>query len=172
MAATVEICEQNGKSAGPPGPALTHNIANTNMGAIDAANMDPVAHPIVPGGNSCDKWQLVHVTNMGTSTRIGNLQVWRSGSLGANALHFTNARTSGYVGAATYTTPTTSTSTVANQIMPTSNPGSANLGVGGSLSGGITAPGYSDFLVHQIQTTAAAIAGSSMTMNYQYDENT
>jgi len=167
MAATVEIDEQNGKSGTP---ALTHNIANTNMGSFDAANIDPASYPIVPGGNSCDKWQLVHVTDMGTSSRISNLKVWRSGSLGASALHMTNARTSDYGGTQTYTTPTTDPSTVAVQIMPTGTPGSTNLGIGGSLSGALTTSGYSDFLVHQIQTTITAIAGSSTTMNYQYDE--
>src|SRR3989344_6762295 len=167
MAATVEIDEQNGDSKSP---ALTHNVGSTNMGSFDAANLDPATYPIVPGGNSCDKWQLIHVVNMGTSTRISNLKVWRSGSLGANALHMTNARTTGYVGAPVYTTPTAATSSIANQIMPTSTPDSANLGIGGSLSGALTSSGYSDFLVHQIQTTTAAIAGSTTTMNYQYDE--
>lgn len=167
MAATVEIDEQNGKS---DSPALTHNIANTNMGTTDAANMDPVAYPIVPGGNSCDKWQLIHVIDMGTSTRISNLKVWRSGSLGANALHMTNARTSNYGGTQTYTTPSLTPSIVANQIMPTGTPESANLGIRGSLAGLLTTSGYSDFLVHQIQTTPQATAGNTTTMNYQYDE--
>lgn len=167
MAATVEIDEQNGKSGTP---TLTHNIANTNMGSFDTANIDPVSYPIVPGGNSCAKWQLIHVTDMGASSRISNLKVWRSGSLGANAIHLTNARDTNYGGAQTYTTPITDPSTVASQIMPTGTPSSANLGIGGALSGALTSPGYSDFLVHQIQTTPAAIAGSSTTMNYSYDE--
>lgn len=169
MAATVEIDEQNGKSDSPT-LAVTHNIANTNMGSTDAANMDPAAYPIVPGGNSYDKWQLIHVIDMGASSKISNLKVWRSGSLGANALHMTNARTSNYGGTQTYTTPSLAPSTVANQIMPTGTPSSANLGIGGNLAGALTASGYSDFLVHQIQTTPQATAGSTTTMNYQYDE--
>lgn len=169
MAATVEIDEQNGKPDSPT-LAVTHNISNTNMGSHDAANINPVTYPIVPGGNSCDKWQLFHVTNMGSSSRISNLKVWRSGSLGAHALHMTNARTTDYGGAEDYTTPTPNTSSVANQTMPTGSPASANLGIGGSLTGVLTTSGYSDFLVHQIQTTPQAIAGSTTTMNYQYDE--
>lgn len=169
MAATVEICEQNGQP-GSPSLAVTHNIANTNMGAFDVANMDPTVYPIIPGGNSCDKWQLIHVTDMGSSTRISNLKVWRSGPLGAHALHMCNARTSNYGGAQIYIAPTPNTSTAANQIMPTGTPTSANLGIGGSLSGALSTTGYSDFLVHQIQTTPQAIAGSTTTMNYSYDE--
>lgn len=167
MAATVEVCEQNGQAKSP---SLTHNISNTNMGTRDAANLDPVAYPISPGSNSCEKWQLLHVTDMSTSARIANIQVWRTGPMGAHAIHLTNARTSNYGGTVSFTTPSTSTSTVANQIMPSSAPGSANLGISGSLTGALIAPGYSDFLVHQIQTATPAQAGSTTTLNYQFDE--
>jgi len=54
--------------------------------------------------------------------------------------------------------------------MPTSEPASANLGIGGALAGALTAAGESDYLVHQIQTDAGDVAGSTSTMNYQYDE--
>lgn len=167
MAATVEIDEQNGLAGSP---TLTHNIANSNMGSADSANLDPVKHPIVSGENTCEKWQLLHVTDMSTSSRINNLKIWRSGALGANAIHLTNASMTGYGGTATYTTPTTAISTVANQIMPSSTPATANLGIGGSLTGSLAASGYSDFFVQQIQTNPKALAGSTSTINYQYDE--
>jgi hypothetical protein len=167
MSATVEIDEQNGS---PSFPILTHNISNSNMGGADLADLDPVTYPIAAGESSYEKWQLIHVTDMGTSTKINNIQVWRTGSLGAGATHLTNARTSSYGGAAAFTTPTAAPSTVATGDMPTSSPGSANLGIGGSLGGSLTSPGYSDFLVHQIQTSKTALAGNITTMNYQYDE--
>lgn len=167
MAATVEIDEQNGSTGAP---TLSHNITNSNMGNTDAINLDPVAYPVTPGNNTYEKWQKLHVTAMGGSSKIDNLKVWRSGALGGAATHKTNARTSSYAGAETYVTPTASTSSVATQTMPTSAPGSANLGIGGSLSGSLTGTGSSDFLVHQIQTNAADTAGSTSTINYQYDE--
>lgn len=168
MAATVEVDEENGKTASP---ALTHNIGNSNMGSRDASNLNPIANPIAPGKNSFEKWQLIHCLDMGTSSKINNIRVWRTGSLGANAIHLTNAvSSSSYGGAASYRTPTDATSTVAIFSMPTSTPGSANLGIGGSLTGNLTTIGYSDFLVHQIQTTEAAQAGSTTIMNYSYDE--
>lgn len=165
MAATVEIDEANGA-----GETLTHNITNSNMGSTDAAAPDPVANPIVPGANSYEKWQKVHVTAMGGSSRIDNLKVWRTTALGANATHLTNARESSYGGAQSYATPTASASTPATQTMPTTEPTGANLGIGGSLTGGLTATGSSDYLVHQIQTTGSATAGATCTMHYQYDE--
>lgn len=90
--------------------------------------------------------------------------------MGGSATHKTNARTADYAGAATFATPTASASSVATQAMPTSEPASANLGIGGSLTGALTAAGASDYLVHQIQTHVDDTAGSSSTMNYQYDE--
>lgn len=165
MAATVEICESNGA-----GETITHNITDTDMGATDAANLDPVANPITPGNRSYIKYQRFHVTAMGGSSAIDNLKVWRTGSLGGSATHVTNARTSSYAGALTYATPVATAVTNVDQTMPTSEPGSANLGIGGSLTGQLTATGYSDYLGHQIVTNGADTAGSTSTMNYQYDE--
>lgn len=166
MAATVEIDERNGASTG----TLSHNITNTNMGNTDAINLDPVANPITPGNNTYEKYQQVHVTAMGGSSQIDTLKVWRTGALGGAAVHLTNCRTSAYAGAATYAQPVTSVSSVATQTMPTSTPGSANLGIAGSLAGTLTATGSSDYAVHQIQTNASDTAGSTSTLNFQYNE--
>lgn len=163
--ATVRVNEANGA-----GESLTTNITNTNMGSVDSASLDPVANPIVAGQNSYEKYQKIELVSLDGSSEINNLKVWRTGALGANATHLTNARTSAYGGAETYAQPVASASSKATQTMPTSEPGSANLGIGGSLSGALSAPGSSDYLVHQIQTTGSATAGSTSTMNYQYDE--
>lgn len=165
MAATVEIDEANGS-----GETLTHNIANSNMGSIDAAALTPADYPVTPGDNTFEKWQKLHVTAMGGSSKIDNLKVWRTGALGGSATHKTNARTSSYGGAETYAQPDDAVSSVATQAMPTSEPGTANLGIGGSLTGELTGTGSSDYLVHQIQTDGADTVGASTTMHYQYDE--
>ena len=164
-AATVEIDEANGA-----GETLTHNISNTNMGSTDAAALDPVANPVTPGNNTYEKYQKIHVTAMGGSSKIDNLKVWRTGALGGAATHLTNARTSSYGGALTYSTPNTTEDAASTQTMPTSTPGTANLGIGGSLSGSLTGTGSSDYLNHIIKTNGADTAGSTSTMNYQYDE--
>jgi hypothetical protein len=164
MPATVEICESNGASE-----TVTHNISNSNMGNNDSANLSPASYPITPGNRSYAKYQRLHVTNMGGSTSIQNIKVWRTGSLGGSATHVTNARTSGY-SAISYATPTASAITGVNQPMPTSTPSSANLGISGSLTGQLTSAGYSDYLVHQIVTDSGDTAGSTTTLNFQYDE--
>lgn len=165
MAATVQINEFNTVSE-----TKTASITNSNMGSTDAVNLTAASYPIVPGENSYEKWQKLEVTNMGGSSAIKNLKVWRTGALGGAATHVTNARTTSYGGAETFATPVATASSVADQTMPTSEPASANLGIGGSLTGELTATGASDYLVHQIQTNASDTAGSSTTMNYQYDE--
>ncbi len=167
MAATVEICESNGA-----GETITHSISNSNLASVDSAAPDPVANPLTPGNRSYVKYQRVHVTAMGGSSKIDNLQVWRTGSLGTGGTqtHVTNARTTSYAGALAYATPVTSAVTSVDQTMPTSAPGAANLGIGGALNGALTATGYSDYLGHQVTTDASATAGSTTTMNYQYDE--
>ena len=167
MAATVEIDEANGA-----GETLTHNITNTNMGSTDAVNLDPVANPVTPNTRTFIKYQKIHVTAMGGSSQIDNLQVWRTGALGTGGTHthVTNARTSSYAGALSYATPTQSAVSTVDQTMPSSDPAATNLGIGGALAGALTATGSSDYLGHQITTDASAVAGSTSTMNYQYDE--
>jgi len=99
-----------------------------------------------------------------------NLKVWRTGALGGLATHVTNARTATYGGATVYAQPIATASTIATEAMPTAAPATANLGIGGSLTGSLTAIGSSDYLIHQIQTDLTDIAGSTSTMNYQFDE--
>lgn len=165
MAATVEIDEANGA-----GETLTHNITDSDMGNSDSATVDPVAFPITPGSNTFEKFQKIHVTAMGGSSKIDNLQVWRTGALGGAATHLTNARTASYGGALAYATPDTTEAASSTQTMPTADPAAANLGIGGSLTGSLTAAGSSDYLNHIIKTNGADTAGSTSTMNYQYDE--
>jgi len=166
-AATVEIDEANGA-----GETLTHNITNSNMGSTDAVNLDPVAYPLTPNTRTYIKYQKIHVTNIGTSSKIDNLKVWRTGALGTGGTHahVTNARLTSYGGALAYATPVNTAVTGVDQTMPSSVPATANLGIGGSLTGALTAAGSSDYLGHQITTDASATAGSTSTMNYQYDE--
>lgn len=164
MSASVQIDEYNGSGA-----TQTTNISNTNMGSNDSVNLNPVTYPVTPGNNTFEKWQKIDVTSMGGSSQINDLRVWRTGALGGSATHVTNARTTSYAGAASFTTPTASASTF-TQTMPTSDPGAANLGIGGSLTGAITSAALSDYFVHQIQTNSGDTAGSTSTMNYQYDE--
>jgi len=165
MAATVELDVSNGA-----GETITHAPANLNMGSVDSASLDPVANPVVAGNNTYEIWVKLHVTAMGGSSKIDALRIWRTGALGGSAVEVTNARETTYGGAATYATPIATNSTLATQTMPTATPTNPNLGIGGSLTGSLTATGFSDYLIRQIQTNAADVAGSTSTLHAQYDE--
>ena len=164
MAATVQINEYN-----DVGEVKEANITNSNMGDVDDPNLDPVANPVIPGENTYEKYQTLEVTAMGGSSAIDNLKIWRTGALGGSAVHMTNARIADYA-EKSYVQPIKTDSTQADQAMPTSEPVSADLGIGGALDGSLIAAGESDLLIHQIQTDAGDVAGSTSTMNYQYDE--
>jgi len=163
--ATVQINEYNGA-----GQTKTANISNSNFVSVDAANSNAVSNPITAGGNSFEKWQRLEVTAMGGASAVKNIKVWRTGALGANASLLTNARTTSYGGNPTYATPTASASSIATQTMPSTEPGTANLGIGGSLTGELTAVGETDNLVMQLQTTGSATAGATFDINWQRDE--
>lgn len=165
MPASVQINEFNGA-----GEVESANITNANMGSDDSANLDPVTYPISPGDNSYEKYQKLEVTNMGGSSQIDTIKIWRDGALGGSAVHVTNARIAAYGGAESYVQPVDTDSTVATETMPSSSPASANLGIGGSLSGALTVVGESDYLVHQIQSDAGDSAGSTSTLKFSYRE--
>ena len=174
MAATVTISESNGAGETP-----TPSITNSNMGSADEVNLVALTHPITAGTCSFNKYQRLSVAAgaAGGSSQILNFKVWASAVLSSGCALNTNVTTSAHA-ATPYATPTAtdqSTTTCPN-VMPTSTPASANLTVGGSLTdplditGGPAAAKYSDYMVMQIKTTVAAVAGTSVTMNYQYDE--
>jgi hypothetical protein len=166
LAATVTISESNGA-----GETVTADITNSNLGSTDAVNIVVATHPITPNTRSYAKYQRFRVSNMGGSSAVKTLKVWRTGALTGSDTHVTNARTTSYGGAPTYAEPVNTAITGADQAMPTSEPGDPNLGIGGSLTGEITsATNYSDYLIHQYVVDTATTSGASATMNYKYSE--
>lgn len=164
MPATVEICESNGA-----GETITHNITNANMGSVDSPNLNPVSYPIIAGQYSFEKYHRFHVTNMGGSASVRNLKVWMTGTLSGSDVLRTSATATNYA-QKTYGTPSSSASSKATYVIGTSEPSGANVGISGSLSGEITAAGYSDYVVFQLFVHSSTTQGATVTLNYQYDE--
>ena len=167
MAATVVISESNGA-----GESVTHNISNLNFGSVDSANLTPSANPIVGGDNSFEKWIRLEITAMGSSNKIDNIQMWKeSGDYVTGETIDANLVTTGYT-AESYATPTDSTSTKADTTMPIADPGAANVGIAGSLTGNLTGVGYSDYVVIQMHTTTGSPGGdvNQKSFKIQYDE--
>ena len=108
----------------------------------------------------------------GTFTRIENLQFWKSTGayVTGETIKWTGEKTA-------YVAPTTTVSIYADTSVPTADPGTANVSIGGTLSGSLSSttagnPGYSDYMVLQMSITTAASGGvvNQKTFTFQFDE--
>lgn len=146
---------------------------NLNLGSDNSADLAPSTYPITAGTYSYSKW--VKGWWGGSFTRIENLQFWMSSS-GTGYVTGEKIRcsatTSSYAGTTTYTTPTTSLDAQVDNVIPTADPGAANIGFTGALTASLTSTGSSDFIVIQASITTAASAGATQTKQFrlQYDE--
>ena len=152
---------------------------NLNLGSANARNLAPSLYPITAGTYSYSKW--VRGFWSGSFTRVDNLQFWMSASgsgyVTGESLKI-SASTATYAGTSTWRAPTgvAKQDSKAVVVMPIAAPGTANTGIGGSLSGSITtstAPNNrSDFIVVQasIKSTASAGPVQQKTFTLQYDE--
>ncbi len=160
MAATFTWKEYNG--AGETETTAT----NLNFGSIDQANIATTSsYPIAAGENSYEKY--VKAGFAGTFTTIDNIRFYLSaGTIATNDHIYLDGETT------SYTQPTATTSTIATVDIPTSEPSSANVSIGGSLSGSLSAPGNSDFMVMQVSVDAGQSAGTkdALTLTCIYDE--
>jgi len=174
--ATLVVAETNGPSATA---VETLDPSNLNFGSDDSAEIVPASHPIVAmaDGHSYEKWLRLYVSALGDSSVVDNVKVWLSdlgGGWQTGEGVSCNLVTTGY-SAASYPTagPVNTDSADATEAMPESEPGSANVGISGSLTGQITsAPAYTDWIVLQMDVTASTPAGAVNTkvLTFQWDE--
>lgn len=174
MAATVVVAETNGALGSS---VETLDPGNLNMGSSDTAELNTTTYPITAAadGHSYEKWLRLYVSALGGSSIVDNLKVWLSdlgGGWATGEGMSTNLREAGYSGAS-YATPVETDSAVAGQVMPETEPSGPNVGIGGSLGGQINAaPGYSDWMVLQLDVSALTPAGAvnQKTITFQWDE--
>lgn len=167
MAATFNWNKTFGDSGSPTAADLgaSGNLFNFKD-ADDNTAANYTSNPIVAGENSYEIWLRAHFSD--AFNVIDNLQFWLSTDFSPNTglvLKWVGDQT-------TYVTPVKTTSTIADTAIPTSDPGTANVTIGGNLAGTLTAAGYSDYIVLQLQTTVSAAPGdtSLATFSLQYDE--
>lgn len=168
MAASFEWSQTTGASGDPTitdKEADTGNLVNF-MSTDSATAADYSTNPITAGENSYEVF--IRGKFGGTFNTIENLQFWRSTDFSPNtglSVYWAGNDVS-------YSTPATTTS-VATATVPTSDPGTANVTIGGSLSGSLTEGGYSDYICLQLRTTESAAAGdtSLATFTLEYDES-
>ena len=158
MAATVTWYEYNGAGADE-----TENISNLNLGAVDSANLVPADNPVVAGQNSFFK--MIKVGFSGSFTKVSNFKLWKSAGA------YKTGEQMRFIGTLeTYTQPdqVSILSTFAAGEIPTSEPGSSNVG-----PAEITTEGNkTNYMALQALTTGATEAGAAntKTITFQYDE--
>lgn len=167
MAAIFSFVEYNA-TAGDTGVPT-----NLNLGSTNARDLAPSTYPITAGTYSYSKWVRGHFS--GTFTRIENLKFYCSdsgtGYVSGEIINFSGT-TSDYAGTSTYVEPTNEADAQAANALVFAEPGTANIGIGGSLTGSLEAEGDSDFIVLQASIGASAAAGAvqQKTLTFVYDE--
>ena len=173
MAATAAWQEDNGAATGSPSHGTTRGAAtNTDWKSVDDTSTARASATIIAGQNSYHKYQYVKFT--GTFNQISaGLFAHTAGSLGTG-LSLVDKITSTYAAPATTalsgSTDITSTTAIGSgQSVNFSTVGPE----GASPTSSITAAGYSQYIVTQLQTLATAAAGDvgDQTLTFQWNEN-
>ncbi len=183
VAATVYISESNGA-----GEVVTDNISNINFGSVDQPNMVAASHPVIIGENSYFKMLRFRVASLGDSTTVKDLRYWKSaGALVTDEIlsvadGLTRLTHPGTTTPITYLQPNSNNGADppfnpvglynSNNFIRTTDPGTAQVSIGGALAGTLMAPGYSDYFVMQIGSLVTTPVGpaNTKTLTFQFDE--
>ncbi len=171
MAATVEIDEIN-----DAGLVVVDGLTVSGYAAVDDPNLTAILaalNPIDPALHSFEKWQRWHVVGMGGSREVRNLRFYSPVSPSTNTEH----RFNGHEVQATYDAskktaaaqPDRTTGDTPN-LVPTTLPASANIGIAGQLVGALRDAGVSDYVVSQVRTNVSALVGAVLRNRYRYDD--
>lgn len=176
MPATFAWGEDNGAATGSPAKGTTRNTSRSdcNYKNVDDSTTAYSSSPIVAGNNSFAKYQFGIFS--GTFNQILNCK-WSAHTLPAGSL--ATGLTLKALVTTTYTTPSTTAlagSTDYTTAVAVGSGFSVNLsttGPEGTANTTLSAAGYTQYLVSQLQTTSSAAAGdmATITQTLQYDEN-
>lgn len=166
MAATFNWNQVNGAGAVSTDLGTSGNLANfKNIDSATAA--DYAANPITAGLNSYEVFLRGHFS--GSFNRVDDIRLWMS----TNFSPSTGLSVFWKGTQVIYLQPAAGTSSLATTSIGTTDPGTANVSIGGSLTGSLTSSGATDFIVLQLRTTSAAAAGdtSLAVFTMSYSEN-
>ena len=173
MAATAAWYEDNGAATGSPAKGTTRAAApNGDFKSVDDIATPRASARIIAGQNSYHKYRFVRFTGTFNEVSAGKF-AHTAGALGTG-LTIVDKITS------TYATPATSAlsgSTDITAITAINSGQSVNFSTtgpeGAAPTSNLTAAGYSQYIVTQLQTLATAAAGDigDKTMTFQWNEN-
>jgi hypothetical protein len=169
MAVVLEIDESNGGTE-----TVTDGITQIVAGSLDQQSntLTPGAAPLTPGTPAYEKWLRFHFTALGGAAGISTLKVWAAAPPAEHTFQWNGHTIQATYASAnhvqtTYAAAATST-TRTPEILPTSEPTSANVGIAGLLAGSLSAVGRSDYILLQVRPTALALAGSTIIVSFGY----
>lgn len=173
MAATAQWYEDNGTATGSPAKGATRTIApNGDFKSVDDVATARASARIIAGTNSFEKYRFVRFTGTFNEVSAGKF-AHTAGVLGTG-LTVVDKITS------TYATPAVaalSGSTDISAVTAINSGQSVSFSTvgpeGASPTSNLTAAGYSQYIVTQLQTLATAAAGDigDKTMTFQWNEN-
>lgn len=172
MAATTTWYEENGSATGTPAHGTPTAVTTCDWKSVDSATTTRAAAPVAAGSNSYHKYNYVKFS--GTFNEISDAKFAHTAGTLGSGISLKGKVTS------TYATPATSALASATDITSTTAIGSgmavllSTVGPqGANPTAAITAEGYTQYIVTQVQTTNAAAAGDSgtATLTVQYNEN-
>lgn len=173
MASSVEFSESNGA-----GETVTDAITNANFGSADVPNLVTTSHPVIINTFSFRKYWRFHLTALGGSTQVDSLLPYKlSGAYVTGEQIFSNCPNNVNVWMnLSYATPDNS-SLIANVEVINTTPTGPFLGIQNSSAGSFkvangNVPGYSNYWVVQVKTTAATPVGpvNQKVLGIQYNE--
>ena len=169
-----QINEYNTSSA-----TETAAVSSFHFLSADVANGDPGTYPILlPTSDdgsytySYEKWWKLVFTDLQGYSSVSDVKVYVSTDAPGDDKIFTSARTSGY-GPPTFAAPINTVSSVANQTPSSSSPGSANIGIAGSLSGTITnlsVNSKTDYVVFQLRVDYKTYTPANSIVVFEWTE--
>lgn len=172
MAATTTWNEQNGAASGSPAAGTPTVVTTCDWKSVDDATTTRAAAPVSAGNNSYHKYNYVKFD--GTFNEISAVKFAHTAGTLGTGITLKGKITSTYATPATSaladSTDITATTAIASGMavrLSTTGPNGAN------PTENLTAAGYTQYIVTQVQTTSSAAAGDSgtATLTVQYNEN-
>lgn len=176
MTAIAEWYEDNGAATGAPAKGATRtktgdNNSRSDFVAVDSATATKATSRIIAGQNSFHKYRFVKFS--GTFNEVSAAKfAHTAGSLGSG-LSIVGKVTSTYATPARDALAGATNISTSTQINNGMNVQFSTTGPEGAAANKLTAAGYSQYLVTQLQTQNTAAKGDigDMTMTLQWNEN-
>lgn len=133
-----------------------------NFGSFNIVDLSPLQYPVLAGENSYSKVLVARFTTI--SDKVFNVKIWKSSG------EYVDGEAVKFKCVAVYEVP--SETDIVGADIPTEQPQTNNVSIGGSLSGELLTDGQTDYIVLQKQIAATASPGVTNTLIFtvQYDE--